>query len=205
MKRIYLARHGQDKDNARGILNGHRDLDLTTIGKQQAKDFAKNLKQLNLGITKIYSSPLKRAYSTAFEASKILGLDKPEKLDLLIERDFGYMTGKLISQINELPAKNLIKTKYVNYIVSGDGVETFPQLKRRVEKFFSWLNKNDKNENILIVCHGDLGKMIYSVFYNLSWKNTLSRFHFGNTEIILLEKGTKLNKRLIYQTKQKNS
>lgn len=32
MSKIYLARHGQDKDNSEGILNGHRDTPLTDIG-----------------------------------------------------------------------------------------------------------------------------------------------------------------------------
>ncbi len=32
MLKIYLARHGQNEDNANGILNGHRDLPLTDIG-----------------------------------------------------------------------------------------------------------------------------------------------------------------------------
>ncbi|MDD3301503.1 MAG: phosphoglycerate mutase family protein, partial [Patescibacteria group bacterium] len=98
MRKIYLARHGQDEDNARAILNGHRDKPLTALGKEQAELFAKNIKELNLKIEKVYSSPLQRAYDTALAATEILGLDNPEKLDLLIERDFGTMTGKLISE-----------------------------------------------------------------------------------------------------------
>lgn len=31
MNKIYLVRHGQDKDNADGILNGHRNMPLTEI------------------------------------------------------------------------------------------------------------------------------------------------------------------------------
>lgn len=29
---LYLARHGQDEDNARSILNGRRDTPLTLLG-----------------------------------------------------------------------------------------------------------------------------------------------------------------------------
>ena len=44
MMKIYLARHGQDKDNENGILNGHRDTALTELGLSQAKEIAeKNL------------------------------------------------------------------------------------------------------------------------------------------------------------------
>ena len=34
MLKIYIARHGQNEDNANGILNGHRDLPLTDIGRK---------------------------------------------------------------------------------------------------------------------------------------------------------------------------
>jgi len=30
---IYVARHGQDRDNSNGILNGHRDEPLTELGR----------------------------------------------------------------------------------------------------------------------------------------------------------------------------
>ncbi|MBP7769257.1 histidine phosphatase family protein, partial [Candidatus Saccharibacteria bacterium] len=37
---IYIARHGQNKDNAEGILNGHRDRPLTELGRRQAMELA---------------------------------------------------------------------------------------------------------------------------------------------------------------------
>ena len=48
MLRIYLARHGQNVDNASGILNGHRDLPLTEIGIAQATELANNIKDAGL-------------------------------------------------------------------------------------------------------------------------------------------------------------
>jgi len=204
MRKIYLARHGQDEDNARAILNGHRDKPLTALGKEQAELFAKNIKELNLKIEKVYSSPLQRAYDTALAATEILGLDNPEKLDLLIERDFGTMTGKLISEALAINQNDLIHTDGVTYLVESEGMETFPELINRAKKLFSWLEENHAPDNILLVCHGDIGKMIYCAFYNLDWKSVLSEFHFGNTEIILLENGLAPEKRIIYNTKQEN-
>ncbi|NBP56674.1 histidine phosphatase family protein [bacterium] len=32
MTKIYIIRHGQDQNNANGLLNGHRDTALTEIG-----------------------------------------------------------------------------------------------------------------------------------------------------------------------------
>lgn len=40
MTKIYITRHGQDRDNANNILNGHRDMPLTEIGMDQAGQLA---------------------------------------------------------------------------------------------------------------------------------------------------------------------
>lgn len=88
MMNIYIVRHGQNKDNAEGILNGHRDMPLTGIGEDQALQLAQKMKAANIHIDKIYSSPLQRAYRTGEIIADHLHIDKPEKLDLLIERDF---------------------------------------------------------------------------------------------------------------------
>ena len=42
MLKIYLVRHVQNKDNADGILNGHRDEPLTDLGFAQAHETAEN-------------------------------------------------------------------------------------------------------------------------------------------------------------------
>jgi len=40
MLKIYLAQHGQNEDNANGMLNGHRALPLTEMGIAQATEIA---------------------------------------------------------------------------------------------------------------------------------------------------------------------
>ncbi|MEX2409948.1 MAG: phosphoglycerate mutase family protein [Candidatus Paceibacterota bacterium] len=88
MLKIYIARHGQNEDNANGILNGHRDFPLTEIGKQQARELAKGIKSSELEFDAVYSSPLIRAYETASIVADDLNLQKPEIIQGLIERDF---------------------------------------------------------------------------------------------------------------------
>lgn len=48
MLNIYLARHGQDGDNIRGILNGHRDEPLTAKGVEQAREVADKIKETGI-------------------------------------------------------------------------------------------------------------------------------------------------------------
>jgi broad specificity phosphatase PhoE len=196
MSKIYLARHGQDEDNAAGILNGQRDTPLTQLGVEQAEVLAQKIKDLNLTIEKIYSSPLKRAYKTAEKVADVLSLPKPEKIDLLIERNFGVMTGKFVSDIEILCSPDIIKSTPITYFLSPEGSETFPQLIDRAKKFLSRLKENNHDENI--------GKMMYTAFYDLDWKDTLTRFHFGNSEVLLLVENSTEDERYVHKVIQHN-
>ena len=202
--KIYLTRHGQNIDNANGVLNGHRDEPLTEIGLRQASDLAVIIKANNLKIRKVFSSPLSRAYKTAEIITKNLNLSKPEILDLLIERDFGVMTGKLLSDIEFMCAPDIMKTDTITYFLSPEGAETFDQLVTRAKKLLNLIAEKNFREDILLACHGDIGKMIYAAFYNIPWQEVLRGFHFGNTEILLLDKESLPESRHIAKIEQFN-
>lgn len=65
MLKIYIARHGQDIDNANRILNGRRDESLTEKGIEQANEVAIKIKGTHILFDYVYASPLQRAYKTA--------------------------------------------------------------------------------------------------------------------------------------------
>lgn len=204
MTNIYIVRHGQNEDNANGILNGHRDLPLTQLGIDQAKELAQSIKEADIHINKAYSSPLQRAYITGKIITDNLGIDAPEKMDILIERDFGIMTGKLIKDIERLCSPDIIKTDIITYFVTVEWAETFPQLVERAKKALAYIENKHSNENILIATHGDFGKMLYAAYYNLDRKEVLVKFHFGNSEVLLLSPETTADQAHIFHTKQYN-
>lgn len=204
MPNIYIVRHGQDEDNANGVLNGRRDTPLSETGIEQAQILAQHIKNSDLPIKKIYTSPLQRAYRTAEIVADTLGVDKPEKLDLLIEREFGVMTGKPIKDVEKLCAPDILKGDPVVYFLSPQGAETFPQVLQRAEKVLNYISRDGKKNDILLVCHSDIGKMLYAAYYGLDWKSVLLEFHFGNSEVILLAKGSKPEERYIHKVKQYN-
>jgi broad specificity phosphatase PhoE len=181
---ILIARHGQNEDNVNGILNGHRDLPLTDLGREQARQLGQGIEEANLEFDAVYSSPLIRAYETAEIASRVAHLPAPEKMDLLIERDFGVMTGKSVSMVEELCAPDIIKTDTITYFLSPDGAETFPQLIERGQKVLDTIRAKHLGGKVLLVCHGDIGKMIYAAATGADWQNVLTDFHFGNGELI---------------------
>ena len=189
MLKIKVVRHGQNEDNAAGILNGHRNLPLTDLGKDQGREIARHLKDTGEVFDAVYASPLMRAFDTAEIITGGIGTAPPKVLDLIIERDFGSMTGKPVSDIEPLCAPRIIKTPTVTYFIDPPGAETFPALRDRAQRALDHLHALHPKGSLLLVCHGDIGKMLYAAYYGLSWREVLTEFHFGNSEMILLKKG----------------
>lgn len=206
--KIYLARHGQDEDNVNGILNGQRDQPLTEKGIEQAKEVAQKIKAANIIFEKVYSSPLQRAYKTAEIITDTLGIEKPVKMETLIERNFGEMTGQSNKNIKERCAPDILETETVTYFLSPKGAETFPDLIERAEKVIREIEFNHKTGNILLVTHGDIGKMIYAEYFKLTkeddWKKVLKAFHFGNSDLLLLAQDSKPEDSPVFRIKQYN-
>lgn len=189
----YLTRHGQDKDNALGILNGHRDNPLTPRGEAQAQELGAGIKKLGLRIHKVYSTPLQRGYRTASMVAEILGLPPPTVLQGLIERDFGpLMTGKFIADIRKYcPEEHILQAEKVTYFLEAPFSENYPALYRRMGRVLAHVKNLHpaQDENILLVGHHDSCKFLYGVHYNIPWKETLTHFHFGNCELVALDEG----------------
>ena len=233
---IYVARHGQDRDNSNGILNGHRDEPLTELGRKQAKDVANKMLQAGFTLestpkstsandsnkkvvlSAVYSSPLQRAFETANIFVNTLSNKTPQqkvqKLEDLIERDFGIMTGQPTSSIIEkCGINNILVTEKINYFLHPQGAETFPNLIDRAKRLLSHIeqiitsdgDEEDSETSILVVTHGDFGKMIYAAYYNLPWEDVLRSFHFGNSEVLLLSKTSSSENAHVFETMQYNS
>lgn len=185
MAKIYLVRHGQDEDNAQGILNGRRDKPLTELGREQARITAEKLVGRN--INTIYSTPLQRGYETAMIIHKRLGLavDRHRVHPQLIERDFGIMTGKKIRDIQKLCDKILV-TEKITYFLEAERAEDFPTVLKRAETVLNYVQSEHQNENVLLVCHGDIGSMIRAAFYGWNWEKALLSAHFDNCSIFEL-------------------
>lgn len=181
---IYIARHGQNVDNVNGILNAHRDLTLTDLGRRQALDLAKSIVEVNLSFDVIYTSPLIRAAETARIIADELRIPNTHIIPELIERNFGVMTGKRVSDIEKLCAPNIIKAEIITYFLNPRGAETFPDLVERGNRVLAIIRQLHSTGNVLLVCHGDIGKMIYAAATGKDWKEVLTDFHFGNGDLI---------------------
>ncbi len=205
MLKLYLARHGQNEDNAEGVLNGHRDRPLTEKGMEQAHEVADKIKESGIHFSHILTSPLIRAHTTADIIAKKVNFDgKVEVEPLLIERDFGVMTGVEQKRIEELCAPDILKTATVTYFLSPKNAETFPDLLKRAKKLFSTLKERFQDGDILLVSHGDFGKMLYAAFYDLPWESVLKDFHFGNSELLLMSDDSPPDDTHVFRIQQHN-
>ena len=218
MTKIYLARHGQDEDNASGILNGHRNRPLTEIGVTQAHALSEKVKTAGLRFDAIYSSPLQRASRTAeivvggLVGGAVAGTGKGTeviRIDDLIERDFGIMTGTLTSEISERCSgpDDTLATDTVTYFLRPEGGETFPDLLIRADGVIRRVlecHPAGGSSSVLLVTHGDFGKMLYAAFYKLEWRDVLRQFHFGNSELLLLSEDSSPEGAHLFNIQQHN-
>jgi broad specificity phosphatase PhoE len=204
MLKIYITRHGQNEDNENGILNGHRDLPLTLKGIDQAREIARKIKETEINFDAVYSSPLIRAYNTAEIISEITSAPLPEKEALLIERDFGVMTGEKVADIEKICSPDILKAEIITYFLNPEGAETFPDLMDRAGLLLGKINEKHISGNILFVTHGDIGKMIYAKYYDLPWEKVLTQFHFGNCDLLLLSEDSNADSAHVFQIDQHN-
>ena len=153
---FYLMRHGEADSNAKGYnscfpekkING-----LTSKGKKQVKETAKNLKAKNINFDLIVGSDLLRTKETAqilkeyYPKAKLI-FDKN-----LREVNFGSLNSKPLKIYQEFYKKITdldlrFKTKI------NPQAESFEEVLKRVTKVVDKLVAKYPNKNILIISHG---------------------------------------------------
>jgi broad specificity phosphatase PhoE len=183
MGKIYVVRHGQDTDNVKRILNGHRDTKLSSLGHEQAKAATK--KFTGKKIAAIYCSPLRRAQQTALYIMcevmrEFIIIDSD-----LIERDFGKLTGASMNDKATLATKVFVCEKGV-FVLEGPGVETFTQVFARAKGFLEYAKWAHPDEDIVIVTHGDTGKMLQAAHFGWTVDEALAKPYLQNAEVFEL-------------------
>lgn len=187
--KIILARHGQDVDNAKGILNGRRNAPLTTLGVVQAYELAGKLRSAGLNIEHIFSSPFQRALKTADVCSKTLGAPYTV-LECLIERSHGILEGHPYSDI-PLLAKSYRVAYGFTYVLEVEGGEGYPELCERAKDVLAQI-RNKVSElkirgNVLVVSHGAISRALMIVHQGLTHEDIFNATSFSNCEFRILE------------------
>ena len=161
---LFLIRHGETTWNVEHRLPGQLPgIELTDIGREQAKRLAQALKTVPL--TAIISSPLERALETArylAEGRNIAIQLEPDLMDI----DLGRWTGQ---DRDELSQHDPVWQAFLrNPLVGPEGVETFPAVeKRAVAAVERWLQKGSTGTCLAFVTHSDVIKLLIAHYEGL--------------------------------------
>lgn len=158
--KLYVIRHGETDRNKANRVLGRSDLPLNATGKRQA-DLA-GIQLAKIHFDAIYSSPMIRVDQTAHEIIKYQHLAAPIIYDdRLIEMNFGIYEGVLRND----PEFQKVKRNFFKPLSGG---ESYLEVACRVYSFLDDLAKKDGKyglENVLIVTHGGIMRMIENYFH----------------------------------------
>lgn len=187
-------RHGESEFNVQN-LHQHPEVPLTEHGIEQAGFIARRLEKLK--INHMFASPYLRTKQTAEIISKRIN-KKIEYSDLIVElvRPSELIGLSYTDQVS-LGIKDTIKANVLDSTWHYSDEENFYDFRKRALKFVQLLEKRFTNENVLVVTHGHILRMLMSVMLDPEIKPDLFHrfetfFMTRNTGLTLCEK--KLNR-----------
>ena len=149
--RFIIVRHGQSLGNAKRILLGHTDWDLSEHGYAQAECTARALSGRH--IDAVYSSDLMRAFNTVLPEAKERGLDViPERG--LREENVGDWEGRSVENVIETYGE-MFTVDWIEKFGTfrPPNGESIPELGERIMNTLSRIGDDNPGKTILIGCH----------------------------------------------------
>ncbi len=163
--RLYFVRHSEVIEAYQGRYNGHIDIPLSPKGKQDAKELAKKLSHIKFD--KAFCSDLLRARETiaAFDLEcEVIYTDR------LREKSWGRHEGMSFEEITK---EGLEYTSFEQWIAALDG-ERLESYAARLQEYFEEVLLGQKGENILVVTHAGVIKMLIALNEGMSLDETFA-------------------------------
>lgn len=170
---VFLVRHGEGEQNVLGILNSLQEKEkysLTENGKNQAQHAAETLRKE--GIFAVYHSPLRRARETAAIIADTLHIPMIED-ERLRETDFGYFHGKTEKEIGMKYPDSTSRM----HPDPRDAMESFEEVKLRVESFVRDIHEQHQSKKIAVVSHADTLRIVRGVMKGVSLEESVSGWY----------------------------
>jgi broad specificity phosphatase PhoE len=167
---ILLVRHGQTNSNVTGFYMGWSDEDLNEAGYTQAHHLSSRL--TSLPIASVYTSPLRRAYTTAAI------LAEPHKLDLkalddLIEIQLGDWQGFYVDEIKRRWPELWRQSRIDPSELTMPNGESFRQVVERATRAFKMIVGANQGKQAVIVTHDAVVRVL--VAHVLGVSNSIYR------------------------------
>ena len=144
-RNVYLVRHGETEWNKEVRIQGNKDIPLFEEGRVKVEELAETL--IDIGISRIATSPLLRALESAEIISKRLGGIPMEIREGLRERNLGELEGLLVDEVKAIHGEDW-------QLITPPMGEPQDEFKIRIVNEFEEVVKQYPNENLLFVCHG---------------------------------------------------
>lgn len=157
MARFILIRHGQTEWNREERFRGWVDIDLDEIGMRQAEAAAERVAQWE--VAAIYSSPLKRAMTTAEAIANRLGLPVA-LLEGINDMDFGRWQGLPIADVKEKYPELFDLWRYRPEQLKIPDGESLEDVRKRVVATIDDLAAKHENETVALVTHRVVCKVL---------------------------------------------
>jgi broad specificity phosphatase PhoE len=155
--RLVLLRHGETEWSKSGQHTGRSEIELTDVGRTQAKRASSTIDELNLVDPLVISSPRKRALDTA----ELAGLTVDEVSPMLAEWDYGSYEGLTTVQIHETVPDWMVWTH------GCPGGESVAQVSERADRAVARALENMETRDVVFVGHGHFSRAVITRWVEL--------------------------------------
>ena len=179
--KMILVRHAEVEEAYHKCYNGHIDISLSARGKEEAKALGSHLKAKEFDA--VFCSDLKRCKETlkAFDLSS-----KPVYTRALREKSWGRHEGMRFDEIIESEAFGY--ENFQQWVNALDG-EAYCEYITRIESFFKGFLPANPYENVLIMTHAGVIRVLMHLLQNISLEEAFSK-PFDYAHYITLETET---------------
>lgn len=144
---LLFVRHGESEGNARRIMQGWLDLPLSDVGHRQAGAVARRLARA--GATRLYASPLRRAWQTAERIGEATGLPLEPVAGF---REYGYGAVEGLTWDDAVARFGLTTGDWGSGKVPGE--EGSSAFHARVTAAFEEVAERHRDDVAIVVAHG---------------------------------------------------
>ena len=156
---LVLVRHGQSEWNLKNLFTGWRDVDLTELGREEAKAGAEKLKARGTKFDIAFTSALIRAQKTNDIILDTLGQAglKTIRDQALNERDYGDLSGLNKDDARKKWGEEQVHIWRRSYDVQPPGGESLKDTGARVWPYYLHVMQPHvlRGETVLVSAHGN--------------------------------------------------
>ncbi len=180
---VLLVRHGQTRSNVTGHYMGWSEEDLDGVGYRQAHELASRL--AGLSIASIYTSPLKRASTTASIIAEPYGL-KPKVLNDLIEIKLGDWQGLHETEIARRWPEQWKQSQIDPSGLTMPNGESFAQVAERAVRAFETVVVADQGHPAVIVTHDVVVRIVVAYVLGVTY-SIYRRIKIDNASLTVVQ------------------